>query len=615
MATSRTNHSRIGNPNKRIYKLCQRWVALAFALRLTARQFFNVDFRYKLVAVKDAHHASYNVDDDPADTIDERALKILKTFLSVRDIQNSTQNSTNQLYHSVDDFFRERNSFYRAWRANTGMDHFFESDDENGGISIVMKNYLSPMTVMTRYISEHSQHQLKLEYRQHRQLLLERRYLVASYSCPIESGNRLHRFMNGLLWAILTNRTLLWRYQNYDVCEEYVEENCANEYHRDLIIGPSDCQGLLERSPWIPSYEEWKDKLLLIHGTNYSSISSSSEENVPLVRATISSSKKKKGPIDNTSLPYDGTFSEELFWILTGKQVELNPGEILTVTPSNKTEHLMKNENLERLEALRSEGAIFLYGMLFESMFTLDPSLDPPKELLHYKDNSTTPTAWTGIRAGNNSDNGNPPFTATVDPANLPTKTIFVHSRHISKGMENYTWPDQLCLKKFMEVSFEYSNHTNHTQQQQPRPPCHVYVMSDRPFTVDRLHATIKEVTHCTSSSRNQSLINEGSESFRAEHGPRAGRGFWEDLALAVHSRHGMIAFVMNRRAFPRTSTSLVLEIVQFRRVLELSRNTNIIHESSRDNGDPEDGGRGSPEFFSCQNPWIPSGIGELLNQ
>ena len=457
-----------------------------------------------------------------------------------------------------DDFY-QRNHFYRAWMTNLGASESSKSQ------------HLLPMDIMTQYISEHSHQRLELEWKEacgeqehpsgntvHSDKSTcrlddqksSRKYLVASYSCPLESGNRLHRYMNGLMWAVLTNRTFLWRYQNCDVCKEYNEVDCDEQYNRNLIKGPSDCEGLIERSPWIPSYDEWKDKLGF------------RSDNSDLVRAEISPKI-----VDNTTLPYDG-ISDNIRLIRAGFQVELNPGGILTDEPVDKAVHLTNNENLKRLKAISSKGVYFLYGMLFESLFTIDPSLDPPENLLHPASNRI-------------SDHNN-------------SITIFLHSRHPKQWPEDYIKHDHLCLEKMLSIQYPANEKDMETPTHKQRP-CHIYVMSDRPVTVELLHKDIQNYTHCTSSSRSQTIqpapsanlvpkkkkrtkngntyntnVNK-SLSFRAEHGPRAGRGFWEDVALATHARDGMIAVHKFRRDYflVRTSTAMVREIVEFRRNLE----------------------------------------------
>ena len=534
-----------------------------------------------------------------------------------------------------DDLY-ERNFFYRAWMTNLES----ESTDATDFDSTLRKNHLPPMAVMTRYISQHSHQRLELEWNeacgqgQQQQQQREgiapaddslscrldstkssRRYLVASYSCPIESGNRLHRFMNGVLWAVLTNRTFLWRYQDYDVCEEYDEGNCASEYNRSLIVGPVDCEGLIQRSPWIPSYEDWRDKLGF------------EADRSDLVKAEVSH-KISKIEHDSGSYPYDGfsvkrkptggdlgsngttnnssisiivvntTGIEESFnnddirLIRTGKQITLNPGAILTTSPA-KNKFLTKAKNLQRLELIRSEGIYFLYGMLFESLFTMDPSLDPPKDLLH-------------------------------STFSEEARSIFIHSRHPGNKMVNNTYPERFCLKRMLNATAATTDNNDtdgSTKSTNPRP-CHVYIMSDRPVTVDLLHKQVRNSTHCTSSSRSQvpPSIADGSGrshgaganasvsntetatsvSFRSEHGPRAGRGYWEDIALTTHARNGMIAFSVNSRPFNlvRTSTALIREIVDFRRFLEDYYNDVFVSGNDHNKTDDPD----HPGFFECQH-------------
>eukprot|EP00578_Thalassiosira_sp_NH16_P027899 CAMPEP_0181083680 /NCGR_PEP_ID=MMETSP1071-20121207/4290_1 /TAXON_ID=35127 /ORGANISM="Thalassiosira sp., Strain NH16" /LENGTH=549 /DNA_ID=CAMNT_0023165361 /DNA_START=23 /DNA_END=1669 /DNA_ORIENTATION=+ len=475
------------------------------------------------------------------------------------------------------DALYEKNYFYRAWMelssdidlAGTDKNKFQQSSKRNS-------RHLAPMEIVIRYIIEHSHQQLQLEWNEACGLSTsavspcvlgatktQRRFVVASYSCPLESGNRLHRFMNGLLWGILTNRTLLWRYQDYAICEEYGEDGCIDQY-LNRTKGPLDCDGIIIRSPWIPSYEEWKDKLGF------------ASDHSDIVRAEVWDGQKM---YDNTTLPYDGmdaagsnNDNDRIRVVRTGRQVSLDPGRILTSSEEEllSHSHLTNAENLARLRSLRSEGVYFLYGMLFESLFTLDPSLDPPKELL----NDSAP------------------------------QTIFLHSRHSGQFQDTYTWPDQLCLQWFAHT-LGYSQNTSNSNDNNPPTPCHVYLMSDRPKTVSLLTDLVGNVTHCTNTFVGQELQlpnGASSPSFWNEHGPRAGRGFWQDVALSIHARDGMIAFQPNR-VLCRTSTALVREMVEFKRVLEHHYQEVFRGELfTRSNTSFIDGELS--EFKQCMNPW-----------
>lgn len=267
-----------------------------------------------------------------------------------------------------------------------------------------------------------------------------------------------------------------------------------------------------------------------------------------------------------------GSNNDRIRAIRTGRQVSLDPGRILTSSEEELSSHshLTNVENLARLRSLRSEGVYFLYGMLFESLFTMDPSLDPPKELL----NDSAP------------------------------QTIFLHSRHSGQFPDTYTWPDQLCLQWFAHT-LGYGQNTSNSNTNPPTP-CHVYLMSDRPKTLELLIDLVGNVTHCTNTyvgQEVQQLPNKASSpSFRNEHGPRAGRGFWQDLALSIHARNGMIAF-QPHRFLCRTSTALVREMVEFKRTLEHHYQEIFrVELSTRSSTSVIDGEL--PEFKQCMNPW-----------
>ena len=322
--------------------------------------------------------------------------------------------------------------------------------------------------------------------------------MVGVYSCPVESGNRLHRFMNGLLWAVLTNRTFLYRYHTHETCIEYNETEC------DIMVDskPSDCSDILHLSPWVPSFDDWKDNLEL----------------QPLVRAEIFRSNKYVY-VDPEALPYDRKDNPRV--LRSGRQLRVNPDDILWTDLDKGTQHLSLPSSMGRLKEMQSLDAYFVYGMMFESLFTIDPRLLP----------SATPET-----------------SGSVD-------SYFLHSRHPRKQEKgDYNWPEQLCLMNLFQ---------NATKR-----PCVIYVMSDRQLALDNLQSSIRNLTHCEPQTvRNRST----GTSFSKEHGPFVGEGYWQDLALASQARNGMIAIHlhMKTRALVRTSSALIRERVEFRRALE----------------------------------------------
>jgi len=396
------------------------------------------------------------------------------------------------------------NYFYRAWM----------------GAEFPTANELPPFQVLKTYIRQHSQQQLKHEWedcksRNHCDAINSRKFVVGMYSCPVEAGNRMHRFMNGLLWSVLTNRTLLARYGTSETCQEYGEREHCDEVHEHCK--PSHCQEILHLSPWVPSFDEWNDTLVL----------------PPVVRAEI----PWKGQPDNVTQPYDNPTNPKVIRI--GFQIAPDRQKLLQRRGISKTPYLSLSSNLERLEMIGKNGPYFAYGMMFEALFTMDPSLLP------HKTNQVEDSS--GI------------------------ETYFLHSRH-PKGkpeFDTYTWPEEMCIMKF-------ENATTKTK------PCLYYLMSDREVTLNLLNKAIQNKMHC--KVRMVGKRSQG-KSFSNEHGPFAGRGYWEDVSLAIQARHGMIAFHMNRRHLVRTSTAIIRELVEFRQVLEHS-------------------GEALPLFRECLNPW-----------
>jgi len=78
--------------------------------------------------------------------------------------------------------------------------------------------------------------------------LCKRKFVVASYACPAQLGERVHEFLNAYAGAVITNRTLVWRY-------------CSRKGCKTAGNDQATCDGLLQRLPWIPSAETIFDRL------------------------------------------------------------------------------------------------------------------------------------------------------------------------------------------------------------------------------------------------------------------------------------------------------------------------------------------------------------------
>ena len=103
-----------------------------------------------------------------------------------------------------------------------------------------------PEQVLATYRAQHSVDALRVDVSTlNTTALMNRKFTVGYYSCPDYAGNLLHDFVNGLLIAVLTNRTFLWAFETNQVNQQ------------------GACDELLRAAPWIPSYQEWKHALYL----------------------------------------------------------------------------------------------------------------------------------------------------------------------------------------------------------------------------------------------------------------------------------------------------------------------------------------------------------------
>jgi hypothetical protein len=105
--------------------------------------------------------------------------------------------------------------------------------------------------VMEQYIQWHSVDALRRDPARNDG---RRKFAVIFYSCPLQAGNRIHHFLTGLYWSIVTNRTVLYKYWDRDTCARY--GGVAPWICRDANT-ESDCEATLARAPWIPSLRDW----------------------------------------------------------------------------------------------------------------------------------------------------------------------------------------------------------------------------------------------------------------------------------------------------------------------------------------------------------------------
>jgi len=84
----------------------------------------------------------------------------------------------------------------------------------------------------------------------------------------------------------MTNRTLLWKYLDQETVDE-IHKHQPGWLQKPILNSVEDCDAILKRAPWIPSYDEWSERLGLSDPTflsfNISEALVSASSNTPLV--------------------------------------------------------------------------------------------------------------------------------------------------------------------------------------------------------------------------------------------------------------------------------------------------------------------------------------------
>ena len=367
--------------------------------------------------------------------------------------------------------------------------------------------------------------------------LLSRKFVVGKYSCPLEAGNRLVKYMNHLIWAIATGRTFLSGYWDETACRKelnkdsgtYNNDKQPDEYCRYATNSQQDCDEVLRLRSWIPSEEDWKDRLDLEDPIRVDGIN-------------------PKGA-DAMGRPYDQEAAPRV--IRVGQQTLLT-----TALHLHKQQHrhklLREGKNRRVTQLLLTDGYLFVYGMLFEFLFVLQPAALPDPYLV-------------------------------ADPNVY--QTVALHSRHPHKIHDGSNIePETRCLNAVIPgLSVSTSEETMAAANSTTRPiPCIVYVMSDREASVAALKERIRQYSigsisnHTVMETNGSNCVpivanHSSGSSFQPEHGSFAGLGYFQDLALARHARSGFIAPHASKRAGKgiRTSSGLLRSVIEFRRKLE----------------------------------------------
>ena len=370
-------------------------------------------------------------------------------------------------------------------------------------VSLKSDSVLYPREIVDEYVRAHSVQSL-------RQSTKGRKYALAYYSCPLQAGNRLHHFFNGFLWAIVTNRTLLWKYYDRESCQQlgskYDPKICEAANHVE------DCDAVLSRRDWMPSYEEW-----LPSGVQPTELPFWTTHPREAAKATM----KDVAAGNFTSFhivgarkyPWKPQFEQSTRVDLVDDPVVVFPIMIAKYDDLQWENHrdslLGSQEARNRAEALYSHGADYLYGLLFRESFEFQVQAPPQ----------------------------------VIDPTSF---SVAIHSRHKRDNDNGSNIQSEIrCLESVLRAKGD--------QQR-----CQVVVLSDRIATIRRLKRWLTD-RGCEALTADH---DEGT-SFKTEHGPFAGAGFFQDLALASQVRDGFVGG-------DRSSSDLVVELIAHDRATDL---------------------------------------------
>lgn len=408
---------------------------------------------------------------------------------------------------------------------------------------------IEPLQVLRDYISWHSADAIATSWDQ-------RKYIVLNYNCPHQVGNVIGNFLNNFLIAIVTNRTLVYKYD--DDCGRAPEEACERIITRapwiaslDSVLGVSEdtrseeecikdsARGIGNLDKAVYGYDQAKRqgptcsrlKRRLHRPGQDKSNNMSCEEHV---RARP---RLARHLADRVGLYRFATLLGQVTGCFHSRPVHGWMGRFNLTDPAclHYVDGMFQHEiDLSRVERLFSNGPVFAYGMLLEHSFSFT------EELLE-----SVPMD----RVMPESDTAPAPF------------SIGIHVRHIKEEDDGSNIASTVnCVHHNFFANREKGN-------------CQVLIMSDRPATINGLRSTARNTWGCeavTVQPEEDESVKHVSLRHRRllagqvtnEHGPFAGAGFYQDLALVSHARSGLLAP-------SRSSSRLILEGIVYHQLID----------------------------------------------
>lgn len=348
-------------------------------------------------------------------------------------------------------------------------------DDSTDSLAVPL---LRPVLEWQTYQQEHSDEVLEYELLHDRLAIRNRRFAVVPYTCPHRVGNFWHNAVHTITWAIVHNRTILL--QPYKLQDQ-----------------DTNCQGRVLIPSWIPLYEKWRFKLALPNPEPWPMLTNSVRESGS---SALEPAHRDHNSIMVARFPQIPDIDSKETNITRCQWVEdLSRPKFRDYlnhhVAQNKLNPRLTSFLPSRMVELYQEGADFLDGMLFHTVFPLSPSA----------------TAADRVNDGS-------------------TFSVALHSRHISPGDDGSFLPSEIaCLQHLL------LNQTTATS-------CRVVLLSDRDLSIEIMQKWIHTHTNCTvvtaSDHRGKADPNVTTFLYKtpAEHGPHAGLGFLDEISMATKS-------------------------------------------------------------------------------
>lgn len=324
-----------------------------------------------------------------------------------------------------------------------------------------------------------------------------RRFIMSVYACPQAVGNHMHEFLNGYAAAIVTNRTLLWKFCDRKPCKVDFE---------------SDCNEVLERFTWMPSFDQFR------HSWKENNCTESPEV-LPLIS------------------PGERHRADEIFMCCgidqLDKFVVINVGthEMQEMRGVSHPNALLLNSTKARIQTLFSFGADFLYGILFRTSFRFQPRLVKANDALLRND--LPHLVYSAI---NQHHHHQQPLQmqhhlkANHSKSNHPF-IIGVHLRHSGTTADvEHIWDTYgiSCVNDMLRA-------LNHSRDMNLHRPCYILLASDRNQSLNYWRESSEIYCKIITSEHTKSHTEW------TEHGPFTGEIAMMDLELVSRASDVLI--------------------------------------------------------------------------